>query len=202
MSLILSVDHIHTYYGESYILQDLSLTLDEASVVGLVGRNGMGKTTTMYSVIGFTPPRHGKLTVKENLMISCRSKEKVGSWDMERVFSLFPPLRVRVKNRGDQLSGGEQQMLAIARALISNPDLMLMDEPSEGLAPLVIETIGSTIQHLKQGGFSILLAEQNLPLALGVADYVYVINKGKVVFGGLPQELQNNEQVSREYLAL
>ena len=235
MSQILFVNDIHTYYGESYILQGLSLKSDRASVVGLVGRNGMGKTTTMRSIIGFTHPRRGKiyfkdkditdlpsfqicqmgislvpqgrrifpsLSLRENLVIAARYTQRKGAWDMEKIFSLFPILRERANNKGNQLSGGELQMLAIARALISNPDFVLMDEPSEGLAPMVIENVGKVIQQLKQSGLSILLAEQNLPLALSVADYVYVLAKGTVVFESTPDALENNEQVKKEYLAI
>ncbi|HUJ88853.1 MAG TPA: ATP-binding cassette domain-containing protein, partial [Syntrophorhabdales bacterium] len=125
-----------------------------------------------------------------------------GVWDTKRVLSLFPVLEKRLENRGNQLSGGEQQMLAIARALISNPDLILMDEPSEGLAPLVIQEVGVVIKQLRQEGASILLAEQNLPLALDVADYMYVINKGAMVFEGTPAELQARPEIEREYLAV
>ena len=235
MSQILFVNDIHTYYGESYILQGLSLKSDRASVVGLVGRNGMGKTTTMRSIIGFTHPRRGKiyfkdkditdlpsfqicqrgislvpqgrrifpsLSLRENLVIAARYTQREGAWDMEKIFSLFPILKERANNKGNQLSGGELQMLAIARALISNPEFMLMDEPSEGLAPMVIENVGKIIQQLKESGLSILLAEQNLPLALSVADYVYVVAKGTVVFESTPEALENNEQVKREYLAI
>jgi branched-chain amino acid transport system ATP-binding protein len=235
MSEILRVNDIHTYYGESYILQGLSLKSDRASVVALVGRNGMGKTTTMRSIIGFTHPRQGKiyfnereithlhsfqicqmgislvpqgrrifpsLAVKENLLIAARHTKRKQAWDMEEVFTLFPILRERINNKGNQLSGGELQMLAIGRALISNPDFILMDEPSEGLAPLVIQNISHVIQQLKESGLSILLAEQNLPLALSVSDYVYVLAKGTVVFESTPGELENNEEVKKEYLAI
>jgi len=235
MSQILWVNDIHTYYGESYILQGLSLKSDQASVVALIGRNGMGKTTTMRSIMGFTHPRRGKiyfkgvditslqsyqisqlgislvpqgrrifssLSVKENLMIAARHTEKKDAWDLEKVVSFFPIFRERINNRGNQLSGGELQMLAIARSLISNPDFMLMDEPSEGLAPLVIQNISQIIQQLKENGHSILLAEQNLDLALSVADYVYVVGKGIVVFESIPAELEKNEEVKREYLAI
>jgi len=233
MNPILWLDDIHTYYGESYILQGLSLKNDQASVVALVGRNGMGKTTTIRSIMGFTRPRRGRiyfkerdimnlpshqicqmgislvpqgrrifpdLTVQENLMIAARPTPR--GWDMEKVFSFFPILKERVGNRGNQLSGGELQMLAIARALIANPDLMLMDEPSEGLAPLVIQNICRIIQQLKESSFSILLAEQNLSMALSVADYVYVVAKGKVVFESTPAVLEGNEEIKREYLAI
>jgi branched-chain amino acid transport system ATP-binding protein len=235
MSQILWVNDIHTYYGESYILQGLSLKSDQASVVALVGRNGMGKTTTMRSIMGFTHPRRGKiffkdvditsllsyqisqlgislvpqgrrifssLSVRENLAIAARHTERKEAWDLEKVISFFPIIRERINHRGNQLSGGELQMLAIARSLISNPDFMLMDEPSEGLAPLVIQNICQIIQQLKENGLSILLAEQNLDLALSVADYVYVLAKGIVVFESPPVELENNEEVKREYLAI
>jgi len=235
MSQILWVNDIHTYYGESYILQGLSLKSDQASVVALVGRNGMGKTTTMRSIMGFTHPRRGKiffkdvditsllsyqisqlgislvpqgrrifssLSVRENLAIAARHTERKEAWDLEKVISFFPIIRERINHRGNQLSGGELQMLAIARSLISNPDFMLMDEPSEGLAPLVIQNICQIIQQLKENGLSILLAEQNLDLALSVADYVYVLAKGIVVFESPPIELENNEEVKREYLAI
>jgi branched-chain amino acid transport system ATP-binding protein len=239
MSRLLVVNDIHTYYGESYVLQGLSLSVDSASVVSLVGRNGMGKTTTIRSVMGFTPARRGSitfrdeeitgrtafeiarkglalvpqgrrifpsLTVRENLAIAGREpvhqKGTKGAWDRERVLSLFPALGKRLENRGNQLSGGEQQMLAIGRALISNPALILMDEPSEGLAPLVIQEVGRVIKELKQEGVSILLAEQNLPLAVDVADYMYVINKGTMVFEGTPAELQAKPEIEREYLAV
>lgn len=235
MSQILFVKDIHTYYGESYILQGLSLKSDEASVVALVGRNGMGKTTAMRSIIGFTRPRRGKiyfkgkditdlpsfrisqmgmslvpqgrrifpsLSLKENLIIAARDTQKKEAWDMEKVFSLFPILGERANHMGNQLSGGELQMLAIARALISNPDFVLMDEPSEGLAPMVIQNIGLVIEQLKESGLSILLSEQNLPLALHVADYVYVLSKGTVVFESTAEELEDNEEVQKEYLAI
>jgi branched-chain amino acid transport system ATP-binding protein len=220
MSQILWVNDIHTYYGESYILQGLSLKNDQASAVALIGRNGMGKTTTMRSIMGFTHLQSfricqmgislvpqgrrifSSLTVKENLMIAARHTERKEAWDLEKVLSFFPRLRERIDNKGNQLSGGELQMLAIARSLISNPEFILMDEPSEGLAPLVIQNISKIIQQLKERGLSILLAEQNLDLALSVADYVYVLAKGIVVFASVPSELESNEEVKREYLAI
>jgi branched-chain amino acid transport system ATP-binding protein len=235
MSPILLVNDIHTYYGESYILQGISLKGDRASVVALVGRNGMGKTTTIRAIMGFTRPRRGKiyfkekeitglpsfqvcrmgislvpqgrrifpsLTVKENLTIVARHTQKEDAWNMERIISFFPILGERANNRGNQLSGGELQMLAIARALITNPEFMLMDEPSEGLAPMVIQNICQIILQLKGKGFSILLAEQNLPLALKVADYLYVVAKGKIVYESTPPELQHNEEIKREFLAV
>ena len=235
MSDILVVENIHTYYGESYILQGLSLKVTTGRVSALMGRNGTGKTTTMRSVMGFTPIRHGRirfkdvdiarmntfeiarrgvrlvpqgrrifpsLSVKENLAIAARQSGEKRTWNSERVLSLFPGLKERLSNKGNQLSGGQQQMLAIARALVSNPDLILMDEPSEGLAPLVIQEVANIIEQLRQDRVSLLLAEQNLPLALRVADYVYVVSKGAVVFEGNPRRLQGNKEIEREYLAV
>ncbi|MBI5444633.1 MAG: ABC transporter ATP-binding protein [Deltaproteobacteria bacterium] len=232
---MLVLDDVHTYYSESYVLQGLSLRVPPGGVVGLVGRNGMGKTTAMRSIMGFTPPRRGRvrfkgdeiagrkpyeiarlgvgivpqgrhifpsLTVWENLAIAARQQRGKGAWNEERVFSVFPRLKERLRNRGNQLSGGEQQMLAVGRALVSNPALVLMDEPSEGLAPLVVREVGRVVRQLKEEGISVLLAEQNLPLALELSDYLYVINKGKVVFQGTPEELGANPEVEREYLAV
>ncbi|MDY7035860.1 MAG: ABC transporter ATP-binding protein, partial [Thermodesulfobacteriota bacterium] len=229
------INDIHTFYGESYVLKGLSLKVDAALVVTMIGRNGMGKTTTMRSIIGFTPPRRGKiyfrgeditglqsfkinrkglslvpqgrrifpsLTVRENLILAARDTKREQDWDIKKVISFFPLLKDRLGNRGNQLSGGEQQLVALARALISNPDLILMDEPSEGLAPLVIRHIGDIIQQLKEEGFSILLAEQNLPLALKVSDYIYVINQGMMVFEGPPEQLAKNKEIERQYLAV
>jgi len=235
MDSILSVDDIHTYHGENYILQGLSLKVVTGAVSALVGRNGMGKTTTMRSIIGYTPVRRGKiwfrreeitklkayeiarrglrlvpqgrhifpsLTAKENLAIAARQGTGKNTWNNERVLFFFPRLKERLNNKGNQLSGGEQQMLAIARALVSNPDLILMDEPSEGLAPLVIQEVANIIDQLRRDRVSLLLAEQNLPLALRAADYVYVVSKGAVVFEGNPGQLQGNKEIEREYLAV
>ena len=235
MDDILVLDDIHTYYGENYILQGLSLHVTTATVAALVGRNGMGKTTTMRSIMGMTPTRRGRirfkqeeisrlkayeiarkglrlvpqgrhifpsLSVRENLAIATKQGSGKLAWNNDRVFSLFPKLKERLGNKGNQLSGGEQQMLAIARALVSNPELILMDEPSEGLAPMVIQEISRVLQQLRQEGVSLLLAEQNLPLALRVADYVYVISKGTIVFEGTPDQLEGNKEIEREYLAV
>jgi branched-chain amino acid transport system ATP-binding protein len=235
MPNILVVDNVHTFYGESYILQGLSLKVAGGSVVALIGRNGMGKTTLMRSVIGFTPCRRGaiwfkgqditrlepykiarlglrlvpqgrrifpSLSVRENLRIAALESVGARTWDMERLLSVFPVLRARQLNRGNQLSGGEQQMLAVARALIANPELILMDEPSEGLAPIIIEEVGRIMIQLKKEGVSIMLAEQNLPLALNVADYLYVVNKGVIVFEGTGDELLVRPEIQNEYLAV
>jgi len=224
---------IHTYYGESYVLRGISMVVQQGRVVALLGRNGMGKTTTIRSIIGFTPPRNGEvrfnkteithlkpyhiakmgiglvpqgrnifpsLSVKENLTMAARTGSKNGGWSLDRVYSQFPILEKRSKLKGNLLSGGEQQMLAVGRALMTNPDLLLMDEPSEGLAPLIVRNIGSIIVQLKQEGLSILLVEQNLPMGLGVSDHVYIISKGKIVYESSPGELSKNEEIKVKYL--
>jgi branched-chain amino acid transport system ATP-binding protein len=230
---VLELIDIHTYYGDSYILQGVSLKVEEGSVVALLGRNGMGKTTTIRSIIGFTPPCRGllrfkgkdithlpsyeiaqmgiglvpqgrrifpSLSVKENLTMAARTSRGNQGWSLEKVCSYFPILKERSQLRGNLLSGGEQQMLAIGRALMTNPDLLLMDEPSEGLAPMIVLGIGKIITQLKESGFSIFLVEQNYPLALKVADYAYIISKGAVVYQSRPEELAANEDVKVKFL--
>lgn len=232
--MVLKICDIHTYYGESYILQGISLEVEKGSIIGILGRNGMGKTTLIGSIIGFNPPRRGQilfkgvdianmpsykiarmnmglvpqgrrifpsLSVKENLLIGARS-EGVNGWDEEKIYSLFPVLHERQQLKGNQLSGGEQQMLAIARALMTNPDVLLMDEPGEGLAPLIVETIGKVILQLKESGLSILLVEQNLPFAIKVADYIHVLCKGEIVHSSTPQELWKNEEIKTRFLGV
>jgi branched-chain amino acid transport system ATP-binding protein len=230
---MLAVDDIHTYYGDSHILQGVSLTVNPGELVCLVGRNGAGKTTTIRSIIGFNKPRAGRiafqdrdltglppykiaglgiglvpqgrrifpdLSVQENLLFAHNKKR--GSWDLNKVYQVFPRLKERQRNRGDQLSGGEQQMLAIARALLMNPALILMDEPSEGLAPLIVREIGRIIKEVKDEGLSVLLVEQNLALGLSVADRCYVLNKGQIVYESSPDDLRQNEQVKHQYLGV
>jgi branched-chain amino acid transport system ATP-binding protein len=232
---MLKLVDIHTYYGESYVLQGISLEVNQGSIVSLLGRNGMGKTTTINSIIGFTPTRSGKihfkgvnitrfpsyqiaqmgmglipqgrhifpsLSVIENLIMSARGTDKPGAWSLEKVYSLFPILKDRATYKGDLLSGGEQQMLAIGRALMTNPDLLLMDEPSEGLAPMIVREVKNIIKHLKKSGFSILLVEQNLPMVLAVADYVYILSKGIIVYQSIPNTLKGNEEVKANYLGV
>jgi branched-chain amino acid transport system ATP-binding protein len=230
---MLEIRDIHTYYGDSHILQGISLSMESGQVVGILGRNGMGKTTLIHSIIGFIPPRRGQvlfkerdvtgwpsnrvvslglglvpqgrrvfpsLTVDENLTVA--AKRNGGPWTVERVMELFPRLRERHENRAGKLSGGEQQMLAIARALMTNPELLLMDEPTEGLAPLLVREVGGVIENLKSHGLSILLVEQNLPLALRVSDYVHVLSRGRIVHSSAPQALWENEEIKRRYLGL
>jgi len=230
--LALEVEGVHTYYGESHVLQGVSLRVDPGEVLAILGRNGMGKTTLIRTIVGFTPPREGRvlyegtettrlppfrmvalgmalvpqgrrvfpsLSVRENLDVARRGE---GRWSLEQVYALFPRLRDRAGNRANKLSGGEQQMLAIGRALMSNPDLLLMDEPTEGLAPLLVREVGRVITELKRSGLSILLVEQNLALALSVADRVHVLSRGQIVHTGTPAELMGNDDVKTRYLGV
>jgi len=230
--LALEVDAIHTYYGESHVLHGISLRVDPGEVLAILGRNGMGKTTLIRSIVGFTPPREGhvrykgvditrrppfrmvdmgmalvpqgrrvfpSLSVRENLEVARHGQ---GRWSLEQVYALFPRLRERAANRANKLSGGEQQMLAIGRALMSNPELLLLDEPTEGLAPLLVREVGRVIAELKRGGLSILLVEQNLGLAISVADRVHVLSRGQIVHAGTPGELMRDEDVKSRYLGV
>ena len=236
--LVLTVEKIKTYYGNSYILQELSFSVEKGKCVALLGRNGAGKTTTIHSIMGLVPPREGRilyegqpitglppyriakrgiglvpqgrrifpsLTVRENLLMPARpprNPEQRKAWTLEEIYNLFPALKERENNMGNELSGGQQQMLAIGRALMTNPDFLLMDEPSEGLAPVIIEQVEEIIKTLKQTGLSILLVEQNFYLACNVADEVLVMNKGQIVWQGSPEELLKNEDVQRDYLGV
>jgi branched-chain amino acid transport system ATP-binding protein len=238
---VLRVDDIHTYYGDSHVLQGVSLEVRPGTVAALLGRNGMGKTTLIRSIVGFARPRRGRvlfgerditrapshevarlgiglvpqgrrifpsLTVRENLTVAARDGNGGGpagagaAWSIGRVLELFPRLGERGGHRGNMLSGGEQQMLAIGRALMTNPRLLLMDEPSEGLAPLLVRNLGDAIIRLRAEGLSILLVEQNLPMALRAADDVYVLSKGRVVYHGAPADLAADAAVTHRYLGV
>ncbi len=231
---MLTVEEIHSYYGESHVLQGVSLRVGRGEVVGILGRNGMGKTTLVRGIVGFNPPRQGRvlfkgedvtrlpphravergmgvvpqgrrifpsLSVRENLEVGIRRHGRQG-WTLERILALFPRLAARLAHAGDKLSGGEQQMLAIGRALMTNPDLLLMDEPTEGLAPLVVREVGKVVADLKREGLSILLVEQSLPFAAGAADRVHVLSRGRIVHSSTPAELLANEEVKSRFLGL
>jgi len=231
---MLEVRDVETYYGSSYVLQGVSLAVWDRSLIALLGRNGVGKTTLVRSITGLTPAASGSivfdgvditatpthlitrmgvglvpqgrlifptLTVEENLTIGVRSGRK-GEWTLDRIYTLFPNLEARSRNRGNQLSGGELQMLAIGRALMTNPSLLLLDEPSEGLAPMLVRQVAETIRRLRSEGMSILLVEQNLHVALELADKVYIMTKGRVVYEGLPEELGRDEQTKEQELGI
>ncbi|HEY0441492.1 MAG TPA: ABC transporter ATP-binding protein [Xanthobacteraceae bacterium] len=236
---LLQVDEIHTYYGDSYVLQGLSLTLQAGSIVAILGRNGMGKTTLIRSIANLTPPRQGdirykgrslrgmppyavsqagialvpqgrrifkSLTVRENLQLPisalARRANRKGRWNLAAVLEEFPNLAERIDNPGGALSGGEQQMLAVGRALMANPELILMDEPSEGLAPRLVQQVEQIMKRLREHGHTILLVEQNLGLALAVADTVLVVSSGRFVFQGTPAELAQQTQVLDQHLGV
>ena len=229
---MLDVRDLDTYYGLGHILHGLSLSVREGEVVALLGRNGAGKTTTLRSITGLTPPRRGRITYKgrdiaglaphrisrlgialvpetrgifsyltarENLAIARRSGSR---WAEDSVLARFPKLRELLDRKGRLLSGGEQQMLAIARALLTGPDLLLLDEPSQGLAPLVVEAVMGTVRDLKAERVSMLLVEQNAELALRLADRVYVIDHGSIVFEGTPAALRADTHVTATYLGV
>jgi branched-chain amino acid transport system ATP-binding protein len=231
---MLDVDDIHTYYGDSHVLQGVSFHVPAHRCTALLGRNGVGKTTTLRSIIGLTPPRRGRvafhdediageppyrialrgigyvpedrgifpsLSVQEHLAmasIAARGRRR----DLAEIYALFPRLADRRRHRGDQLSGGEQQMLAIGRALAMGPELLLLDEPSEGLAPVIIDQLEETLHAIKRAGTTILLVEQNYELATGLADCVYVLGQGRVQYSGTPQELEAAEPVKKTYLGV
>ena len=233
---MLTVAGLHTYYGESHVLQGVTLSVGQGTVTAVLGRNGVGKTTLCRSLVGLTPARAGRvtfggveithlpphrihdlgmslvpqgrrifssLTVRENLAIAERpAGPTAAGWSLDEVFSVFPRLAERGSNRGDELSGGEQQMLAIARALVARPRLVVMDEPTEGLAPVLVAEVAGVIRRLRQAGTSILLVEQNAAFAVKVADFVHVMSKGTVVHSTDPATLWNNEEVKTQLLGV
>lgn len=232
--MILCLDEVHAYYGQSHVLQGVSLDVGRGEVVSLLGRNGAGKTTTLLAIMGYLKPHPGSitfnrrdigglppyrisrmgigfvpqergifpsLTVTENLTVAARRGEH-GMWTLPRVFDIFPRLRERAGNRGAQLSGGEQQMLSIARALLLNPDLLILDEPSEGLAPLIVREIIQTLHEVRASGLSILVVEQNIRTAFAIAERHYVMSRGRICFSGTREELASDEQVLRDHLGV
>ncbi len=233
--MLLELKELNTYYEESHILQSVSLNVDHGEIVCLLGRNGVGKSTTLKSIIGLVEPRSGEvvfkgrnvagmpsyiisklgvgyvpeerrifptLTVRENLLmgIKPRQKGKGDGWTVEKVYKYFPPLQARDKQKGGHLSGGEQQMLTIARTLMGNPEVLLIDEPTEGLAPLIVETVEQVIRDIHRDGIPILLVEQNMRVALRLAERIYVISKGTIVFQGTCEELKGAHEIREKYL--
>lgn len=234
---LLRLDDVHTYYGDSYVLQGVDLQLEAGTIVAILGRNGMGKTTLIRTVCGLTPARRGEirfagrpvqdlpsyaivqsgmalvpqgrrifqsLTVRENLLLptSSLARPKPGRWNLEAVLEEFPQLAERIGNLGGALSGGEQQMLAVGRALMANPTLVLMDEPSEGLSPRLVLQVGEIMKRLRAYGLAVMLVEQNLSLAMSVADYIHVLSSGKFVFQGTPEQLASAPEILDEHLGV
>jgi branched-chain amino acid transport system ATP-binding protein len=230
---MLTVHNIHTFYGLSHILFDVSLNIEQGEIVCLLGRNGAGKTTTMKSIIGLTPPKQGRiiykgaeitgtepyvlarkgigyvpddrrifadLTVEENLEIAMQKHEAGEVWSKEKVYEFFPALKDIGCRKGGCLSGGEQKMLAIARALMGNPQLLLLDEPTEGLAPVLIYALEDQIKRLRDVGLTVLLAEQNVRSALRLSDRGYIIDDGQIRYQGSIEELKQNDDVRKKYL--
>jgi branched-chain amino acid transport system ATP-binding protein len=223
MGNALEASGLHTYYGKSHILHGVGLEVAEGKITALLGRNGAGKTTTLRSLVGLTPPREGRVTilgtetthwptyriaelgvgyvpegrrifanlsVEENLKVPL---ERAGPWTIERVYELFPRLAERRQNRGRQLSGGEQEMLSIGRALLLNPKLLILDEPSQGLAPLIVREVFQIVSKMREAGISVLLVEQNARMSLEIADHAYVLDDGAIVHSGPARELAADE---------
>lgn len=234
-AVVLSVDDVHAAYGASQVLFGVSLKIFEGECVCLLGRNGVGKTTTLRSIMGLTPPSRGRvewkgrditalrpyrmarlgigfvpedrrifsdLSVSENLDVAAGHRDGVSRWTVDRVFNLFPELREIAERKGGYLSGGQQQMLTIARTLMTDPELLLLDEPSEGLAPLVVERLKEQIARLKAEGMTILLAEQNVQFSLDLAERVYVLEKGHIRYTGSSAEFNADPTVQHRYLAV
>jgi branched-chain amino acid transport system ATP-binding protein len=223
MTAALTAEGLHTYYGKSHILHGVGLEVAEGRITALLGRNGAGKTTTLRSLMALTPPREGRvsifgidttrwatfriaaagvgyvpegrrifanLSVEENLKVPL---ERAGPWTIARIYELFPRLAERRQNRGRQLSGGEQEMLSIARALLLNPKLLILDEPSQGLAPLIVREVFRIVSRMRDEGISILLVEQNARISLEISDHAYVLDNGAVVYSGSAKELAADE---------
>ena len=247
-SALLQVEGLHTYYGDSHVLQGITLDVQQGSVTAVLGRNGVGKTTLCRSLMGLTPARSGRallggtditrlpphrvfqcgvslvpqgrhifssLTVHENLAICVREvrlldRRSLGEggqpdqpqWTLKGVFALFPRLEERRHHRGNELSGGEQQMLAIARALVANPRLLIMDEPTEGLAPVIVSEVAKLIRRVRDEGTTVLLVEQNAAFAVTVSDYAYVMSQGRIVHASAPMKLWEDEEIKTDLLGI
>ncbi|MEE9417842.1 MAG: ABC transporter ATP-binding protein [Desulfatiglandaceae bacterium] len=233
--MLLEVKDLNTYYGASHVLQGISLTLDQGEIVALLGRNGMGKSTTLKSIMGLVKPRSGevifrgkdiagyppykvarvgigyvpeerrifpKLSVLENLSMGVKAEKagKDNGWSLDRIFEHFPLLKERSNSKGSHLSGGEQQMLAIGRTLMGNPELLMVDEPTEGLSPLLVKEVRDMVADINKAGVSILLVEHNLKVAMSLADRVYLMGKAHIGFAGDVQELEAKPEIREKYL--
>ena len=229
---MLEVRDLHAYYGKSHILQGVNLDVDEGEIVSLLGRNGVGRSTTLKAIIGEVSPvgsisfkgeelagckshviaRKGlgyvpenrdvfpTLTLRQNLILGQKSVHKQGRWSIEDAFELFPNLRERADIPAGVLSGGEQQMLTICRTMMGDPDLVMIDEPTEGLAPQIVERVGRLIEQIAARGVAILLVEQKLTIALNISARIYVMGRGRIIFEGTPEDLRGNERVRKEWL--
>jgi branched-chain amino acid transport system ATP-binding protein len=233
---MLELNKINTFYDKSHILHDISMEIREGEVVGILGRNGVGKSTTLKSIIGIAPPKSGSirfrnkemvglspheiarlgigyvpenrrifptLTVRENLLMGMKRGKKPTQdkgWTIERIYDLFPALKERDSLKGGYLSGGEQQMLTIGRTLMGDPQLILLDEPTEGLAPQVVEAVANVIREIHQSGVLVLLVEQSMEVVTDLADTIFIMSKGEIVFTGTPDELKAKPEVSERYL--
>ena len=229
---MLEVKDLHAYYGKSHILQGVSFAVDEGQIVSLLGRNGVGRSTTIKAIMGLVAPtgsikfrgqeivghkpheiaRLGLgyipetrdifpgLTVRENLLLGVKNMRHEGRWSMPDMFNLFPDLGTRADTAADVLSGGEQQMLTMCRTLMGDPELVMIDEPTEGLAPMLIEQVGTLLEEMSKRGISVLLVEQKLTIALKISQHLYVMGHGQIVFDGTPAELRKNEKIRKEWL--
>ena len=235
--MLLQVENLNTYYGQSHVLQDMSLAVDDGEIVALLGRNGMGKSTTLNSIMGIVRPRSGhvyyrgadlagkppyriakagigfvpedrrvfpNLTVRENLMMGAKNQgngaTSKNKWHLERIYEVFPWMAERSSQNGQLLSGGEQQMLSLARALMGNPELLLVDEPTEGLAPIIVQQVAKVLEEINRAGVSILLVEHNYKVAISLADRVYLMGKARVGYQGTAADLENQPDVKQTYL--
>ena len=236
--MLLAVEELHSHYGKSHILHGVSLQIDAGEIVCLLGRNGVGKSTTLKSIMGLVRPSRGRvlfkeraieglppyrvarlglgyvpeerrifptITVRENLLMGIKGTRagngaRENGWTLERVYEFFPRLKERERQRAGTLSGGEQQMLTMGRTLMGNPDLLLVDEPTEGLAPMIVEQVERILQAIHAGGTPVLLVEQSMETALALAERVYVMSKGQIVFQGSVRELQESDTVRKQYL--
>ena len=231
--MLLAVEDLHAHYGKSHILHGVSLEVDAGEIVCILGRNGVGKSTTLKSVMGLVAPSRGRvsfkgtpiagmppfriarlglgyvpeerrifptISVRENLLMGIKRGLRHGGWTPERVYEFFPRLKEREHQRAGTLSGGEQQMLTMGRTLMGNPELLLVDEPTEGLAPMIVEQVEGILTAIHKSGTPVLLVEQSMETALALAQRVYVMSKGQIVFSGSMRELQASDSVRKQYL--